>query len=149
MLQQFTSQWRKEYLLNLRENSRVNKGHQEQQHISVGDMIILMNDKTNRNFWQLGKVEELLTGNDGIVRAAKISVGKSDGRPGLLWRSIQHLIPLEVKQDSKPTQSNSEVEEPVSSPKQKEHTVNSSRPRRAAAVASELLREELLNDKLL
>ena len=94
-------------------------------------MIILMNDKTNRNFWQLGKVEELLTGNDGIVRAAKISVGKSDGRPGLLRRSIQ------------------EVEEPVSSPKQKEHTVNSSRPRRAAAVASELLREELLNDKLL
>ena len=48
-------------------------------------------------FWKLAKVEHLLTGKDGIVKAALIKVSNSDRNPRLLKRSVKHLYPLEVK----------------------------------------------------
>ena len=41
-------------------------------------------------------MQQLLTGNDGAVRAAMIKVVDCEGRPSLLRRRIQHLIPIEV-----------------------------------------------------
>ena len=96
ILQQFTIRWRKEYLLNLRENSRVNSKRQKTEELSVGDVVIIKNDKTNRNFWRLGKVVELISGDDGVVRAAKVRVGNENGRSDVLRWTIQHLVPLEV-----------------------------------------------------
>ena len=54
ILRQFTSCWRKEYLLNLRENSEVNSKRQKTEELTVGDIVIIKNDKTNRSFWRLG-----------------------------------------------------------------------------------------------
>ena len=68
-----------EYLLNLREQSVCNsKGKNDS--ISVGDIVIIKNDKTNRNFWKLAMVENLLRGDDDMVRAAVVRVvgGKGD-----------------------------------------------------------------------
>ena len=46
-------------------------------------------------FWKLAKVEELLPGRDGLVRAAIVKVVNSDKRPRLM-RSVKHLYPIEV-----------------------------------------------------
>jgi hypothetical protein len=90
------------------------------------DIVIVKNDKTNRNFWRLGKIEELISGDDEMVRAANVRVSNENGKSDVLRRSIQHLVP-EKSKDSKE---------------------NRGRPRRAAAIANELLRE-LLKNKLL
>ena len=147
ILRQFTIRWRKEYLLNLRKNSRVNSKRQKTEELSVRDVVIIKNDKTNRNFWRLGKVEELISGDDGVVRAAKVRVGNENGRSDVLRRTIQHLVPLEVNRNSNLEEVKSrEIENSTAPAKSSERN---KRPRRAAAIASELLREELLNDKLL
>jgi hypothetical protein len=68
---------------------------------SKGDIV--KNDSTNRAFWKLGKVEELLRGRDGKVRAAIVKVAGSKTRPTLFRRTIQQLIPIEV--NSKPVET--------------------------------------------
>ena len=109
LIQQFTKQWRTEYLLRLREQSRVMAKNNKTGNISIGDIVILRNDKTSRSFWKLAKVEQLLHGEDNLVRAAVVKVlgGKSD-KAQLLRRSISHLIPIEVKQPLSEVKNKSE-----------------------------------------
>lgn len=61
--------------------------------------MILKEDTPARCCWKLAKVTELLKSKDNFVRAAKIQVLNtgSHGRPVILRRAIQHLIPLEVR----------------------------------------------------
>ena len=97
VLTQFTNQWRRDYLLNLRENHMCRvKGRGAA--IKVGDVVILKDDSTKRLFWKLAVMHELLPGRDWQVRAAVIKVGAVDEgkRATLLKRSIQHLYPIEV-----------------------------------------------------
>lgn len=104
LLQSLTKRWRTEYLTELREHS-IQRQQRERSvtNISKGDIVILKNDSTNRAFWKLGKVEELLTGRDGKIRAAIVKVAGSKTRPTLLRRTIQQLIPIEV--NSKPVET--------------------------------------------
>ena len=95
LLQQFTRQWRKEYLLSLRETHKNNCHGKGGSVISVGD-VVLLKDDTKRMFWKLAVVQELLTGADKQVRAAIVSLGKSGRQSQLLRRSVKHLYPLEV-----------------------------------------------------
>ena len=96
VLNQFIKQWRTEYLLSLRESSKLTRPNSDVS-IAVGDMVILRNDNTRRTFWKLAKVEKLLPSSDGIVRSAKVMVNGENGKQITLRRPIQHLIPLEVK----------------------------------------------------
>lgn len=100
LLSQFTRRWRNEYLTSLHE--QVTKGSSERNvnaKCKVGDVVILKNDSAARAFWKLAKVEELLTGRDGNVRAAIVTVprGASSNSNQRLRRPIQHLIPTEVQ----------------------------------------------------
>ena len=141
LIQQFTKQWRTEYLLGLREHSRAMARNSKTGNISIGDVVILRNDKTSRCFWKLAKVEQLLHGEDNLVRAAVVKVlgGKND-KSQLLRRSISHLIPIEVTQIPNGVKNGSGVaisELPVA--------INT-RPRRKAAVIGELKRAKQLKD---
>ena len=51
-----------------------------------------VHDETPRSTWKLAVVEEVVKGNDGLVRSAKIRVGNK-----LTSRPITKLYPLEVK----------------------------------------------------
>ena len=90
LLQQFSKQWKREYLLSLRENSTARSVGSNHTAITVGDIVILKNDSTSRAFWKLGKVEHLIPGKDGQVRAAIVKVSSSNGKNQLLKRVIQH-----------------------------------------------------------
>ena len=70
LLENYARQWRTEYLQSLRKNSHASVN--QQAEIAVGDIVIVQNNKTKRNFWKLAKVEELLPGEDGVVRGAMI-----------------------------------------------------------------------------
>jgi hypothetical protein len=144
LLNEFTNQWRKEYLQSLRESSRASKGPVDNM-IDVGDMVVLKNDKSARVLWKLAKVEELIRSRDNVVRAAKVRVVNSDeGRSIVLRRPIQHLIPLELPPTSEKEDEVSEVEE-TQLVKQPDLVVpasrNDARPRRNAAIIGEMLRK--------
>jgi len=96
LLQKISNHWKNDYLLSLREQSTVKKG--KNPNIAEGDIVIVKNDSTTRNFWKLAKVEQLLTGADGVTRAVMIRVcSGGNGHTRLLRRSIKHVVPIEVK----------------------------------------------------
>ena len=100
MLSQFTRRWRNEYLTSLREQfAKGPSGRDVNAKFKVGDVVILKNDSDARAFWKLAKVEELLPGRDGTVRAAIVTVprGASSNFNQRLRRPIQHLIPTKVQ----------------------------------------------------
>ncbi len=100
LLERFTKQWRNEYLLALRERASIKTRGNRNPDIVVGDIVIIRTDQTKRNFWKLAKVEELLCGEDGVARAAIVRVLRENSdHSQLLRRSIQHLIPIEVRHE--------------------------------------------------
>ena len=151
LLGQFTNQWRRDYLLNLREshNLRVKKGGQPL--INRGDVVILKQDTSKRIFWKLAVVDELLMGADGHVRAAVVRVPEPQGGTKLLRRSVKHLFPIEVRSgepcnDSSTEQSQEHQSDISAGQQQIDHskpateldtTVPGRRPRRQAAIVGE------------
>ncbi|XP_052245628.1 uncharacterized protein LOC127854604 [Dreissena polymorpha] len=69
IISQFQKRWKFEYLTGLREYHRATGNNI--QSIRVGDVVQIQDDSP-RIRWKLAVVEELLTGNDGLTRAAKI-----------------------------------------------------------------------------
>ena len=89
----------------------------------VGDIVIMKSKQRNRGKWQLGVVEQLITGRDGVARGAKLRTGKSS-----IERPVQFLYPLELS-------CNWEIPEPKPELLNPEATVF--RPKRNAAVVAE------------
>ena len=153
LLSQFTMKWRKDYLLSLREHHRQGTSSKGSLSIKLGDVVLVKGDLSNRAFWRLGVVEELLPGRDDNVRAAVVKVADKSGgkRAVLLRRSIKHLYPLEVKAQSPlserarqvalnpPTVLAAELSEEHQSTQGNDETL-SQHPRRQAAIAGEKLR---------
>lgn len=154
ILEQFTNQWRRDYLLSLRENSQIRGKRPNTATVTVGDIVVIMNDKTKQQFWKLARVEELLPGQDRVVRAARVKVVCCEGKPAVLQRSIQHLIPLEATQRlevEEVKQIESKTEEPTTLPVEVLPPVNSdelTRPRRKAGRVGEALRKDLIRKNL-
>ena len=138
LLQQFTSQWRRTYLLSLRETHAQSSNIRKGAEIAVGDVVILKNDSTQRMFWKLAVVEELLSGKDGIVRAARVKVANAERNPRLFTRSVKHLFPLEVNANSE-SEQHEECEQNACAPRAT-CTETVARPRRNAAVIGEMIR---------
>ena len=141
LLQQFTYQWRKHYLLSLRENhvlkSKVRKGPE----IAVGDIVILKNESSNRMFWKLAKVEELLPGSDGIVRSTIVKVAEADKNPRLMRRSVKHLFPIKVNANLDEDEANRQATSNTPPAPQVDCTTQNTRPRRNAAIMADILRK--------
>ena len=69
LLNHFQTQWKHEYLTSLREFHRSHGNNN--QTVKVGD-IVQIHDEGPRLTWLLAVIEELITGNNGLVRAAII-----------------------------------------------------------------------------
>ncbi|XP_053390067.1 uncharacterized protein LOC128552993 [Mercenaria mercenaria] len=91
-IQHFWKRWKSEYLTSLREHYQTTG--RNSRSIKVGD-IVQIHDDCPRTRWKLAVVEELLPGNDGITRAAKIRT-----QNGSSTRPVVKLYPLEVIRDS-------------------------------------------------
>ena len=86
--------------------------------------MLIHGDERNRGKWNIGIVERLIPGKDGIVRAVKLRAGKS-----YLERAVQHLYPLELTCDRDDQDSSIQVDGPNTE----------ERPKRSAAAISDLL----------
>ena len=88
LLQNFQTRWRREYLTALREFHRITGSNN--QHVKAGEVILIQDDGP-RIHWRLGIVDSLITGNDGLVRAANVRTSNC-----ITSRPITKLYPLEV-----------------------------------------------------
>ena len=98
--------------------------------------MILKNDSTKRLFWKIAIVQELLTENDGKVRAAIIKTTNEQNKSQLLRRSTQHLIPIEDGETEEMSPPPSADDSTTPTPE----VATTRRPRRQAAVVGELNR---------
>ena len=96
LLDWFWKRWRSEYLLELREVHRFHKKTPGTTPIAIGDIVVVHDDTKRRGFWNLGKIEEILPGRDGLIRGATVRVYTGGKRSKLLHRPLPRLYPLEV-----------------------------------------------------
>ena len=141
-LDRFWQRWRSEYLLELREHHRFNNKGSQGQQIALGDIVVVHTNEKRRGFWNLGKIEELFTGRDGLIRAASVRVYTGKKRPIILRRPLQRLYPLEINappetssEDPSEPESCSTAMEPEATPAVRGPVEELSlRPKRSAAV---------------
>jgi len=83
----FWRRWTREYLptLQLRQ-----KWIRPVRNLEVDDVVILVDDNSPRNLWQLGRVTETFPSADGLVRTVKVTT-----RSTSLMRPVHKLCLLE------------------------------------------------------
>ena len=69
---EFWTCWRKEFLHALQEWQ---KWVRPLRNMQIGDIVLVKDDNTPRNQWQLARVTEAQRGNDGLVRKVNLAVG--------------------------------------------------------------------------
>ena len=84
--------WKNEYVRGLREQHNMGTGTRSCQ-VTVGDVVTILNEdyEKNRAKWNLGIVDQVFPGRDGVVRSVRLRAGKS-----YLDRPVQKLYPLEM-----------------------------------------------------
>ncbi|XP_076044925.1 uncharacterized protein LOC143027525 [Oratosquilla oratoria] len=87
LAKQFWKRWVSEYLVELQ---RRQKWNFESPNLSVGDLVLIMNENSPRGSWPLGRVQEVRVSRDGLVRSARLKTQFSE-----LTRPITKLVFLE------------------------------------------------------
>ena len=90
VLRDFRKRWRHEYLTSLRDYHKASGDNR--QCVKKGDVVIV-HDDTPRMTWRMAVIEDLITGHDGLVRAATIRT-----TTGITNRPITKLYPLELNE---------------------------------------------------
>ena len=92
LIDRFKTLWHEEYLLSLRELN--NDLHQVNfsNRIKENQVVLIKNPAKPRPYWYLGRVLDLIIGDDGNIRCVKLLRG--DGKEVL--HSLKHLYPLEL-----------------------------------------------------
>ena len=84
----FWRRWIREYLPSLQERQKWTK---TRRNLAVGDIVLILDEKTPRCSWPLGRVHEVYTNRkDGLVRSVKVKTSTS-----LLVRPVDKVIFLE------------------------------------------------------
>ena len=148
MLNHFWQRWQKEYLTSLRESQKTPKKRNSAK-ITIGDVVIIYDEKQPRHLWRMGKVNRLIKGGDGFVRGAEIKTGKTGA---IIRRPVNKLYPLvtricESNNDETFVKNSKCSKRNVALPSVHEDDNNeilgkrSQRPKRNAAVTGELRRK--------
>ena len=131
LLRHFQRRWKREYLTSLRENHRT--VGRDGQEVKVGDIVII-HDDTPRINWKLAVIEKLITGLDGVTRAAEIRTAR-----GKTNRPITRLFPLEINENGDQVEQISNTCTSMTDDEDKSTSLTShqeSRPARKAAIAA-------------
>ncbi|XP_044316699.1 uncharacterized protein LOC123037913 [Drosophila rhopaloa] len=92
MQQQFWKRWSSEYLSLLQERS---KWRIERSNINVGSIVLLKEDNLPPLKWQLGCIQGVVPGEDGVVRVAMVRTAT-----GLVKRAVAKLAVLPIDSHS-------------------------------------------------
>jgi len=89
----FWNRWKREYLqLSLEQRQ---KWLRPRRNLSVGDSVLIVNEKTPRSLWPIGRVSEVYPDSSGFVRRVKVITQKST-----LDRPVSKLCLLEQVKSS-------------------------------------------------
>ncbi|XP_068757487.1 uncharacterized protein [Montipora capricornis] len=111
LLDHFWNRWQKEYLTELGQFHQYavnNRGTSPQKESSVkeGNVVIVKDEKCPRNTWKLGRVKKLVKGRDCKTRGAVVeTVADNQNRLIEISRAVQHLVPVECKEQGTCQQS--------------------------------------------
>ena len=97
LLESFWKIWKSDYLLSLRERLKLKLKSpriEANETPRIGDIVQLKEDLP-RGSWKLGKIVELITSNDGNIRAAKVLLPTKN----VVNRSLNLLYPLEYEHE--------------------------------------------------
>ena len=83
----FWKRWRKEFLPSL--NVR-GKWFHPKRNLVVGDVVMVIEPNAKRGGWLFGRVLEVYSGADNLVRVVKVHVGQQE-----YTRPVHRLCPLE------------------------------------------------------
>ena len=97
-VEHFWKRWAREYLVSLRETHKM-KAQSKSVVVKPGDAVMIHDDGLKRSRWAMGIVEETITGNDGVIRGARLRRLSSDGKQQVIERPIQKLYPLEINHE--------------------------------------------------
>ena len=98
LLESFWKIWQSDYLLSLRERSTLKLKSpriESKETTQIGDIVQLKEDLP-RGSWNLGKIVELITSNDGNIRAAKVLLSTEN----VVNRPLNLLYPQKCSQSS-------------------------------------------------
>ena len=100
LLRHFKKRWKFEYLTSICEFERC-KRRDPVRTVQEGDIVHIFEDRVPRQCWSMGRVERLLQGRDGVVRAAEVQTLYKSKHIVHLKRPLKKLYPLEVRADVK------------------------------------------------
>ena len=92
-LEEFRVLWYEEYLLGLREQWKDLHETNFSNRVKVDDVVLVRGPPDRkRPYWHLGRILEVIPGDDGKVRSVKLK--RADGH--IAHHSLNHLYPMEL-----------------------------------------------------
>lgn len=79
--------------------------------VKVGDVVVVHSEDKHRGFWKLGRIERVLSSQDGEIRGAVARVHQGGNRTTLLKRPIQRLYPIEVRCNTITTHEDGQIDQ--------------------------------------
>ena len=96
VINKFRKEWYTNYLLSLRDKHKnsftIKECHENPEFLYVGSVVLIKNPVRPRPYWSIGRIVELLPGEDGIIRVVKVR--RADR--SITCTSISNLYPLEL-----------------------------------------------------
>ena len=86
----FWKRWSQEYLVTLQKLSKWNK---HSKNISIGDIVILIEDRMVPTQWPLARVSQVHPGKDGVVRVVDLKTSSGVYRRPV--HKVANLLPLD------------------------------------------------------
>ena len=68
--------WTREYLAQCNQRSKWSK--EQVRNLKEGELVWLVDDSVKRCEYKLGRIIEIFTGNDGVVRSARVKMAHGD-----------------------------------------------------------------------
>lgn len=95
MSQHFWNRWHKEYLSQLQ--TRFKWNIKRSSEIKLDTLVLLYEDNLPPTKWRIGRVIELFSGSDDIVRVADVKTSN-----GIVRRAVSRLCPLPIHSSEVP-----------------------------------------------
>lgn len=89
----FWKRWSREYLPLLQSRQ---KWLHPRRNLTVGDVVLVAAENTNRNYWPLGRIQQVFPEKKGFVRKVRVKV-----KSAVLERPVDKLVLLVEKEESK------------------------------------------------
>ncbi|KHJ88515.1 integrase core domain protein [Oesophagostomum dentatum] len=92
----FWDSWSREYLTSLRDQQKIHL--KQPRHLSrsppeIGEIVIIEQELIPRGSWMYGKITEIITSKDGLIRTAKILQPNRK----IIQRPLNKIFPLEIR----------------------------------------------------